>query len=70
VAVVAGGIFSLHGTEREIFINGKITPEGERMLIEASWQIPLSDYNIDRPSFLINRMNDELPISLEAVLNQ
>ncbi|MGF1671656.1 MAG: YceI family protein [Balneolaceae bacterium] len=68
VAIVAGGTFSLHGTNQEIFINGEITPKGDQLNIEASWQILLSDYNIDRPSFLINRMQNELPITLKAVL--
>lgn len=63
------GTFKIHGVEREVEVEGTLTPNGDSLLLEASWVILLEDYNIDRPGVLFYQLAEEqtVNISLELV---
>lgn len=67
--VTVTGTFKVHGVEKEISINGTLTPAEDGTLhLEAGWTLLLSDYDIERPSIVFYQLADEQVISLSADL--
>jgi len=64
------GKFKIHGVEREIEVEGTLTPNGNSITLEASWVVLLEDYNIDRPGVLFYQLAEEQTVNISIELNK
>ncbi len=74
--VVAKGVLSLHGVEREIEVTGTVGYfaevkelasygyPGEMINVDASFKIKLSDFDIKRPQFLFLKLSEDILVSV------
>lgn len=62
------GTFKIHGVEREIEVDGTLTPDGDSLHLEASWVVLLEDYNIDRPGILFYELAEEQTVNISIQL--
>lgn len=62
------GDFTIHGVTRSVRIPGTIAFEGGDMRVTASWILNLDDYNIEPPSLLILKVDEEQEISFDILL--
>ena len=66
------GNFTLHGVTRRLRANVEVTQADARTLtFQATFKVPLADYNITRPKFLFLKLGEvqEVEISGKAVAN-
>ena len=63
------GIISFHGVEKEISVSLKKTTENDIISFTGEFLINLSDYNVKRPSLLLQKINDQIEIDLNLVFN-
>lgn len=68
--VTAEGIFSLHGVERQIRVDGTLEPTGNDLELNAEWTVLLEDYNIDRPRVLFYELSEEQIVKISIRLKQ
>lgn len=54
--------------EREIEVDGTLTPDGDSLLLKASWVVLLKDYNIDRPGVLFYELAEEQTVNISIEL--
>lgn len=66
--VVVTGDFSIHGVTRSIRVPGTVTFGSDGMRVRASWSLMLDDYDIEPPSLLILKVDDEQVITLDMIL--
>lgn len=66
-AVVKGN-FKIHGVEREIEVEGTLQLTDEGLLLKANWILLLKDYEIEPPSILFVKVDQEQKIEIEALL--
>ena len=65
---IATGTFTIHGVSREITVNGTVTPQEDGLQLEASWTLRLEDYDIEPPSLLVFKVDEEQKIRISAFL--
>lgn len=66
--VTVSGTFQIHGTERNINVNGTLTPVDSGIQLDAGWTILLEDYNIDKPRVVFYELASEQVINLTILL--
>lgn len=66
--VTVEGIFKIHGKEQNVVISGTLTPEGNTLKLTAGWILKLEDYEIEPPSLLFIKVDQEQEIEINAVL--
>lgn len=66
--VEVNGEFTIHGVTRSITVPGTIRFSEEGMQVNASWILNLDDYDIEPPSLLILKVDDEQEISFSILL--
>lgn len=62
------GRFTIHGVSKTISVPGKVTFGPQGMRVQAAWILRLDDYNIEPPSLLIIKVDEEQEISLDILL--
>lgn len=62
------GDFSINGVNRTITIDGFMQRKDNGLLVEASWQLKLDDYNIEPPGVLFYRVDSTQDISIKTLL--
>lgn len=67
-AVKTKGEFSLHGVKKNLEKEGNITIKGNRITIDASFEIQLSDYNIAVPNMYLKKISNAINIKVHAEL--
>jgi len=67
--VTVAGIFKIHGVEREMEIDGTLSPKGNGLTLDASWIVKLEDHNIDRPRVVFYELADEQIVNISMTLN-
>jgi polyisoprenoid-binding protein YceI len=60
----AVGSFSVNGISRSLTAEGKFYNFGVLKKIESNLELKLSDFNIERPSFLFNKVHDLIKIKI------
>lgn len=67
--VTAKGKFKIHGVEREIEVQGKLTSlvSGD-MQLDASFAVMLGDYKIDIPKVVFYELAEEQLVTIQAIL--
>lgn len=68
--VRAQGTFTIHGVPREMEVEGTLQPEGNTLILKASWTVLLEDHNIDRPRVLFYELADEQRVNIHIVLEK
>ena len=66
--VVVTGDFSIHGVTRTIRVPGTVSFESGGLRVRASWSLMLDDYDIEPPSLLILKVDEEQVITLDMLL--
>ncbi|MEX0721285.1 MAG: YceI family protein [Balneolaceae bacterium] len=66
--VRAVGNFTIHGVENEIEVEGTLQMTDEGLLLKAGWILLLADYDIEPPSLLFVKVDQEQEIEIEALL--
>ena len=61
------GIFTIHGTRHELEMNVKTDIEGSRVAATADFDVPYVSWGLKNPSTLFLRVNDIVPIEINAV---
>jgi polyisoprenoid-binding protein YceI len=64
------GTLKIHGVERKQEIFGKIYYYGNLFKIESSFDIFLSDFNIEKPSFLFATVDNKMTLKCIIYLNK
>ena len=64
------GRFDLHGVSKTIEVPVDVTRNKDGSLnVIAQFDVPLADYNIDRPSFLLLKLNEMQHITVSVIAN-
>ena len=66
--VRVSGVFSMHGIDRSIEVEGSLVYVEAGLELEAAWTIRLEDYDIEPPRLLIMKVDQEQKISIRATL--
>lgn len=66
--VVTRGMFTIHGVEREIEVEGTLEPRQNGLKLNASFTVLLEDHNIDRPRVLFYELADEQVVNISILL--
>ena len=56
-----------HGIQKEVRIPVDFIIDNDTIIVDTSFNISLSDYNIKRPSLLTIKMNDKIKIIFHLV---
>jgi len=62
--VMVEGNFKIHGVSKSKRTTGKFFDYGDLYKIEAHFDLKLSDFKVESPSFLINKVDDNLKMSI------
>ncbi len=65
-AVTAVGTFKIHGVAREIRVPGTLRLENNELLLNATFKVLLTDYDIRKPSLLGYELADEQEVLIRA----
>ncbi|MBO6793435.1 MAG: YceI family protein [Balneolaceae bacterium] len=65
---LAKGTFKIHGEQQEVEIEGTLQPTSEGLLLKANWILNLNDYDIEPPSLLIIKVDENQEINIEILL--
>ncbi len=69
-AIMADGDFALAGTTQKVTISMDFTPEEKGLKMTASWSVLITDYNLERPSFMFIKVKDKHDLSVDALLKE
>lgn len=65
---VATGEMEISGVSNELEVPGTLIPEGDNLRLKATFDIYITNYNIEPPSFLFNTVRDRHRIEVNAIL--
>jgi polyisoprenoid-binding protein YceI len=65
--VMVHGIFSIHGTDREITVPAQVEMEGDHWTASVHFTIPYAKWGMKNPSTLFLKVSDTVEIDLAAV---
>lgn len=61
------GIFTIHGGSHELTMNVKSDINGKHIIASASFDVPYVKWGLKNPSTLFLRVNETVPIEIDAV---
>lgn len=67
-SVRAKGKLNLHGVEQERIIKSLLEIDGDKIRVQATFEIPLSDHNITIPKIVLQKIAEEVTVTVEAEL--
>jgi polyisoprenoid-binding protein YceI len=69
--VEAAGKFFVHGVEKEKKINAKLSKiDADKYKVSASFIVALSDYNIEVPSIMFYKIDENMDLQVEFMLKK
>lgn len=68
--VEAEGNFTLAGTTNKVTIPLVLTPNEKGLQMTASWSVRITDYNVERPTFMFIKVKDRHDLNVEALLKE
>jgi len=68
-SIKAIGQLTFHGVTKDITIIGKSVWSENQIVISGAFDISLTDFNIERPSLLMIKVDDALKFSVKSVYN-
>lgn len=66
--VTVQGDFTIHNVTRQVTITGTLRKTGEGLQLKADWVLNMTDYDIEPPGILFYRVDEEIDISINALL--
>ena len=66
--VTVRGEFTIHNVTKDVSISGTIQKKSGGLLIKAGWTLDMTDYNIRPPGILFYRVEENIDIQIEALL--
>lgn len=66
--VTASGNFSINGLTSDLTVEGTMQNQNGTLILEAAWEISLSEYNIEPPGILFYRVNDIQEVEIRVSL--
>lgn len=66
--VTVAGEFKIHGVTQMVEIQGNLRKTSDGLKVEASWTLDMTDYNIRPPGILFYRVDENIDIHIEAML--
>jgi hypothetical protein len=70
VEVRAKGELDIHGQKQTRIIKGKITVQGNQVIIEAHFIVPLSDHSITIPKIVSQKIATEIEVDITTTLSR
>lgn len=67
--VRAKGELEIHGRKQMRIIKARITVDGEKVYLESSFFVPLSDHNISIPTIVSQKIATEIDVDFRATLS-
>lgn len=61
------GIFSIHGTDREITVPAQVERDGDHWTANVHFTVPYAKWGMKNPSTLFLKVSDTVEIDLSAV---
>lgn len=66
--IAVAGTMTLHGVTRKLPVRAELVANGDQYTITSSFSIRLTDFNIDPPRWTIQRVQDEVDVTVEATV--
>ena len=66
--VRAKGLLSVHGVEQERIIKGSLKINGDKLILNADFTVPLEDHNIKIPRVVYQKIAENIAVSVRAEL--
>ena len=63
------GTISFHGIEKAINVTLNKSNDNDIVLLNGKFIIKLSDFNVKRPSLLLQKINDEIEVQINLIFN-
>ena len=60
------GILAFHGVNIEIIFKAWTSAKGSTSIVKGEFIFLLEDYNLERPSFMLNKVDNEVKLSFEV----
>ena len=60
------GILAFHGVNKEISFKAWTSAKGSTSIVKGDFIFLLEDYNLERPSFMLNKVDNEVKLSFEV----
>ena len=64
------GDFTLAGTTNEMVVDIELVPEGNAIRLTTSWDLLITEYNIERPSKLFFKVDDKHELGVNILLEK
>jgi len=68
--VTSEGVIFIHGIERPLTVNGKLTTMDDRIQIQCQFEVKLSDFNIPIPQLMFMKINEVMDLRLNFYLQR
>ena len=65
-SVRAKGQLSIHGIEQERIIKSQLEVAGDKIRVQATFTVPLSDHNITIPKIVYQKIAEEISVTVDA----
>lgn len=65
-SVRAKGQLSIHGVEQERIIKSQLEVSGQKIRVQATFTVPLSDHNITIPKIVYQKIAEEISVTVDA----
>ena len=63
------GTISFHGIEKDLNVLLDKSTENNNISLTGNFIINLSDFNVERPSLLLQKINNEIEIQINLIFN-
>ena len=60
------GMLSFHGVNKETSFKALTSTKGSTSIVKGEFIFLLEDYNLERPSFMLNKVDNEVKLSFEV----
>ena len=67
-SIRAKGQLNIHGVEQERIIKSQLEVSGNKIKIQSTFSVPLSDHNITIPKIVYQKIAEEITITVDAEL--
>lgn len=69
-SVRAKGKLNIHGVEQERIIKSQLDVSGDKIRVQAAFNVPLADHNITIPKIVYQKIAEEIAVTVDAELKE
>ncbi|MBK8195807.1 MAG: YceI family protein [Lewinellaceae bacterium] len=69
-SIRAKGKLTIHGMEQERIIKGEMEIDGDKIHVQSSFTVPLSDHNITIPKIVYQKIAEVIEVTVDAELQK